>query len=229
MTSDLRSIPVLVVAAVLAGCASVGPGTAENPTGAVNGVQPGVEIPTVQAPDGSTAFRVDDSQSEVRFVIGEILGGEPNTVVGVNQQVSGSAYVVFDEPGASVVGAFVIEASSFQTDSNLRNRAINQFILQSGSFPTIVFVPTSITGLPDSAATGDRLDVQIGGELTIRDVTQPVTFEVRLMVISDSHLQATGSATIARSDFELQIPRVQRVAGVNEEFILEFDMLMIAG
>lgn len=231
MARYARRLVPLAAALLLAGCASAQP-AASSPPEATSPAATGQATEPTQnesPPEGTTAFQVDSGQSEVRFVIGEILAGQPNTVTGVNRQVTGSAQVSLSQPGDSRLGQFQIEAAGFRTDSSLRDRAINQFILQSESFPTIVFTPTAVTGLPESASTGDNLTVQITGDLTIRHVTRQVSFAVELSVISDSHLQATGSATIARADYDLQIPQVPRVAGVDEELTLEIDLLLVAG
>jgi polyisoprenoid-binding protein YceI len=189
-------------------------------------------LPTDSQPAGESAefvtFRIEPSASEVRFVIGEILGGAPNTVIGVNDQVSGEILISVSNPAASRIGPIEIGADSFVTDSALRNRAINQFVLQSGIYPLITFTPTAIGGIPGKVSSGTVLTLQIAGKLTIREVTQPVGFEATITVVSESEIRGNAAATISRSDFELTIPSVPRVAGVDEELVLEFDFVALA-
>jgi polyisoprenoid-binding protein YceI len=189
-------------------------------------------LPTDSQPAGESAefvtFRIEPSASEVRFVIGEILGGAPNTVIGVNDQVSGEILISVSNPAASRIGPIEIGADSFVTDSALRNRAINQFVLQSGIYPLITFTPTAIGGIPGKVSSGTVLTLQIAGKLTIREVTQPVSFEATITVVSESEIRGNAAATISRSDFELTIPSVPRVAGVDEELVLEFDFVALA-
>ncbi|HEX9895885.1 MAG TPA: YceI family protein, partial [Gemmatimonadales bacterium] len=71
--------------------------------------------------------------------------------------------------------------------------------------------------------------LQIAGDLTIREVTQAVSFEATISVISESEIQGNATATISRSDFELTIPSVPRVAGVDEKLLLEFDFVARSG
>ena len=170
-------------------------------------------------------FQFDSSATEARFVIGEILGGAPNTVIGVNDQVSGEISISASNPAASQIGAIQIEAASFVTDSALRNRAINQFVLQSGIYPIITFAPTSIIGIPGDVSPGAILTLQIAGDLTIREITQPVSFEATINVVNESEIQGTATATISRSDFDLIIPSVPRVAGVDEQLVLELEFV----
>jgi polyisoprenoid-binding protein YceI len=203
------------------------------------------EMPTVAAPEPTEAielagpdlvpietaraYQIDSANSEARFVIDEILGGADNTVVGVSDQIQGELTVDLEDPAGSQMGVIEIDAGSFATDSSLRDRAIRSFILQSGTFGVISFVPTAIIGLPEAVSLGDSGSVQIEGELTIRDVGVPVTFAVDLTLESENRISGFATATISRADFGLTIPEVPRVAGVDDEFILEFEFVAVAG
>ncbi|MEZ4836407.1 MAG: YceI family protein [Caldilineaceae bacterium] len=116
-------------------------------------------------------FVIDAERSEVRFVVNEVLRGQPTTVTGVNSGVSGEILVDQANPAASQIGVLTIDAATFVTDNNQRNGAIRRFILQSGNHPTITFAPTEISGMPESVAVGDTVDFQVTGDLTIRNIT----------------------------------------------------------
>jgi len=215
------------------GACSAG-GTAEGPARATEAPQAEVQAATaapedsVAAPEGGVVFQIQPAETEARFVIGEILGGQANTVIGVNSQVQGQITLDFSDPAASQIGAIEIGADAFVTDSNLRNRAINQFILESGTHPTITFVPASISGLPGASAVGQPVQLEITGALTIRDITRPVTFTAEVVLAAENRLEGSASATIQRADFELTIPQVPRVAGVDEAVVLELDFVALA-
>jgi len=179
------------------------------------------------APEGEVVFQIQPAETEARFVIGEILGGEPNTVIGVNNQVQGQITLDWSGPAASRIGTLEIAADGFVTDSSLRNRAINQFILNSSAFPLITFAPTSISGLPNAAAVGQTVQLEISGDLTIREITQPVIFTADVLLAAEDRLEGTATATIQRADFELTIPQVPRVAGVDEAVVLELDFVAL--
>jgi polyisoprenoid-binding protein YceI len=180
------------------------------------------------ASEGQVVFQIQPAETEARFIIGEILGGQPNTVIGVNNQVQGQITLDFSDPAVSQIGAIEIGADAFVTDSNLRNRAINQFILESGTHPLITFVPASISGLPGASAVGQPVQLEITGDLTIRDITQPVTFTAEVVLAAENRLEGSATATIQRADFELTIPQVPRVAGVDEAVVLELDFVALA-
>jgi len=174
-------------------------------------------------------FVLDPGRSEARFIIGEILANAPNTVIGVNTQVQGGGVLNYIDPELSTLDEFLIDSSGFETDSSLRNRAIRNFILQSDQFPIISFQPIDIMGIPSEIIVGETVPFEIVGQLTIREVTQEVTFGGEATMIADDRVEGLASTTILRSDFGLSIPSVPRVAGVDEEFILEIEFVAVAG
>lgn len=196
------------------------------------------EVEGAQAPEGESAasgaegesiFVLDPELSEARFIIGEILANSPNTVVGVNKLVQGGGVLNFVEPDLSTLDEFLIDSSGFETDSSMRNRAIRTWVLQSSQFPVISFRPTDIVGIPNKVVVGETIPFEIIGLLTIRDITQEVTFAGEATLVAEDRVEGLATATLVRSDFELSIPSVPRVAGVDEEFILEIEFVAVAG
>lgn len=161
--------------------------------------------------------------SEARFYIDEVLRGEPTRVEGITQHISGGVTIESLDPLAVSLQSIEIDAGTFVTDNSFRNRAISEAILQSGRYPTITFVPTSIEGLPENAEPGETYSFEITGDLTIREITQPVTFRVTLNAESAESITGSASAAINRADFNLRIPSVPQVADVSEQVLLEFD------
>ncbi|MBI3958157.1 MAG: YceI family protein, partial [Chloroflexi bacterium] len=183
---------VLVLLLVAAACSSnepeapAAPAAAQQPTNtpvppaepapAVEATAaPETEVPAAAAPQASgdaITFVVDPAQSEARFVINEELMGSPKTVVGANSGVSGEVTVNPGDPAGVEIGSITVNAGGFVTDSDRRNGAINRFILQASSYPTITFTPTAIQGVPAAVAVGDTLSLQVTGDLAIREITR---------------------------------------------------------
>ena len=86
-------------------------------------------------------------------------------------------------------------------------------------------MPTSITDLNGAAQSGQSFTFQMSGDLTIRNVTQTVTFDVTAQGISASQITGTATATVNRSDFSLDIPSVPNVANVGDEVTLQIDFV----
>ncbi|HSH01331.1 MAG TPA: YceI family protein [Anaerolineae bacterium] len=172
-----------------------------------------------------TIYSIDPEQSEVRFVLDELLRGEPFTVVGSSNQVAGEIAVNLADLSATQLGTITINARTFATDSGNRDRAIRNRILNTDSFEFITFVPTEIIGLAGSAAVGDTIEFEVVGDLTIRDVTLSERFTVSATVDSDTQISGSANSIISRSDYGLTIPSVSFVAEVDEEVQLEIDFV----
>ena len=175
------------------------------------------------AVEGMLVLQIVNEGTEARFMIDEVLRGEPKTVVGATDKVTGEIRVDLEDLSATEVGVITIESGALKTDNNFRNGAIENFILQTGSFPLITFSPTSIEGIPAEVAVEDSFIFNLSGDLTIREITQLVTFSVSATVPSETEIQGSAVTTILRGDFGLTIPSVPQVASVSEEVILELD------
>jgi polyisoprenoid-binding protein YceI len=174
---------------------------------------------------GPIILRIDSASSEARFVLSEVLRGQQNTVVGATRQVAGEIAVVPGDLGATRVGVIQVNARSLATDNDRRNQAIRNRILNTDQYELITFTPTEVRGLSGSAAPGDTLTFQIAGDLTIRDVTRPVVFDVKAAAQSSGQVSGSAQATIQRSDFGLDIPNVPFVADVSQAVQLQIDFV----
>jgi polyisoprenoid-binding protein YceI len=175
--------------------------------------------------EAMTLYEIVPAESEARFLIGEILRGEPKTVVGKTNQLSGEFAVDLSSPESAAVGPIQVNARTLVTDNDFRNRAIETRILLSRVFEFITFVPTSISGLPETPARGQPVNFQIAGDLTIVETTRPVVFEATAVAVSDTRIEGSATAIIQRADFDLFVPSATGVAGVAEEVILEIDFV----
>ncbi|MCX8062426.1 MAG: YceI family protein [Anaerolineales bacterium] len=177
---------------------------------------------------GQIVFQIDSAQSLARFTIYEELRGSPKDVIGETNLVSGEILVNQSDLSQSKVGAIQINARDFKTDDERRNSAIRNRILQTDAYEYILFTPTSIEGLSGIGEVGKTYTFRLTGDLTIRDVTKPVTFEVKVVAESATRLSGSAVATIRRSDFNLVVPNVPFVANVADEVKLELIFVAVA-
>lgn len=188
----------------------------------------GVETDTAAAaPAAGTVltFQIVPDGTEARFLVGEILMGQPKTVVGATSQVTGDITVDPADPAGAQVGEIRVDASTLATDDNRRNGRLHDNILKSSSaqYQYIVFKPAAVSGMPPSVTVGQPFTFQVTGDLTILDITAPVTFDMTVTPVSTGELQGSGKATVRYADFGISIPSVPMVAGVDEQVQLEID------
>lgn len=170
-------------------------------------------------------FAIDQSRSEARFLIDEVLRGQPITVVGVTNQVAGQIALDPNVPAAAQVGIIQINARTLTTDNELRNRAMRNVILRTNQFELITFTPRAINGLPDTVTIGVPFEFTIEGDLTITDVTRPVTFTVTVTPVSQTEISGIAKTTVLYRDFNLLIPDSPSVDTVADEVRLELEFV----
>ena len=174
-------------------------------------------------------YEISQTDSRVTFTLQEDLAGVRTTVVGTTDQVAGQIAVNVADLTTAQVGVITINARTLLTDNNFRNNAIRNRILNTDQFEFITFTPTQVVGLPASVAAGEAVTFQIVGNLTIRDITNEVTFEVTATATSDTQIAGTATAIVTRSAYELVIPSVPDVANVTDEVQLTIDFVAVSG
>jgi polyisoprenoid-binding protein YceI len=189
--------------------------------------QPAV-VPITTAGTAATIYELVAAESGIRFTMDELLRGQPKTVVGATRLVSGQIALNLADLSTAQIGVVQVNARSFFTDDVFRDEALHTFIIDSQTYPLVTFTPTSIDGLPEQIGVGETAVFTLTGDLTIRDITRPVTFDCTAVPISSTRLEGSAAATVSRSDFGLVIPQVTQVANVDEEFLIEIEFVAAA-
>ena len=177
-----------------------------------------------EATQSATAFVLGEG-TVARYMVEEVLASQGFKVAtGETSEVVGR--IVFDADGAIVAdeSSIVIQAGTLKTDNDRRDRYVREQTLQTANYPEIIFRPTSAEGLPSplSEASGE-VEFTLSGDLTIRDQTRPVTWDVTAE-FGDS---ITGLAVIDINfeQFGMDKPRVAVVVSVGDTIRLELDFV----
>ncbi len=189
-----------------------------------------VTAPGLEEAEGARVFRIAQEESEVRFLIDEVLRGADFTVVGATDQVAGDLRVDTGDPAASEIGLIRINARTLTTDNGNRNRALRTFILKSAEdeFEYAEFETSELTGMPESVTVGEPFDIQIMGELRIAGASQALTFDTTITLESEERLSGSARSSLQHADLGLTIPSVPFVSDVAEEVRLEIDFVALA-
>lgn len=175
---------------------------------------------------GRTTFVVVSAESEARYRVREQLVGVdlPSDAVGRTRAITG-ALVLEGGQVVSEASRFQVDLRTLTSDQARRDNFIRRNTLQADQYPYAVFVPREVRGLPSPLPSSGEHSFQLIGDLTIRDVTRSVTWEVRARVEGDRVIaQARTQFTFA--DFNLQPPRVPVVLSVDETIRLEVDLVL---
>ena len=185
-------------------------------------------LPIAELNSGNNVYEIIPEASEARFILDEVLRGVDTTVVGTTNQVAGQLAFSSDNIYEAQVGPILINARTLTTDNNFRNNALRNDILFASQYEFISFEPDSFSEIEvDTAVSpGEGLSFTISGDLTIRDITNPVTFSVSARYAeAGDEVNGLATTTIRRSDFQLEIPAVPGVANVDDEVKLEFEFI----
>ena len=173
-------------------------------------------------------FRIEQEESEVRYIIREVQGMMPNTVIGVTDQVAGEFTINPSEPDELEVSTIMINARTFQTDEELRDRAVQNRILYTDTYEYITFEPDEYDGLPEHGLVGESYDFQMTGKLTLLDETNEVTWDVTVEVISAERLEGTAQTTVRYGEWGVSVPEMPFIASVDDTVRLELDFVAAA-
>ncbi len=175
--------------------------------------------PALEPSGEAVLYRFGDGDATASFAVDEILNNAPFTALGVTDEAAGDIVIDWANPAASQLGTILINARTLETDNPFRDRAIRNSILESSQdqYEFISFAPTELRGLPDSVAVGDKVDFEVVGDLTIRDITVSTVWTVSVTLTSEDQISGEASTEVLRPDFDLQIPSVPRVAGVDDD------------
>jgi len=149
-------------------------------------------------------YKIVPGESSLQYEVGETFINDDNrfaVAVGVTPQVDGEITLDRSAPQNSKLGTITADISQFKSDSGRRDNAIRDRFIQTALYPTVTFVPNQIEGLPETYQDGQEIPLKISGDLTIREVTKPVTFDAVVRLEGDQ-LSGQAITTILMSDFE---------------------------
>ena len=152
---------------------------------------------------GVQAFRIIPGESKIIYEVGEVFLNQDNAfklAVGITTDVNGEILVDRENPQNSSIGVVSADISQFKSDNQRRDNAIRERFLQSAQYPIVEFSPQDIQSLPETYEQGQEITFQISGDLTIRDVMKPVTFDVKMVGNGDT-ITGEATTTILMSDY----------------------------
>lgn len=169
------------------------------------------------AASGTRTFTIVPDQSEASYEVQEqfLSRDLPNQAIGKTNAVTGEFQFSLDGKPTGKVTNITVDLSKLASDESRRDNRIRTQWLESNKFPNAVFTSTEAQGLPESYTEGQDVAFKLTGDMTIRDVTKPVTFDVTGKLVGDT---ITGSATsqILMKDFGIDPPNIAGMLTVKD-------------
>jgi len=140
-------------------------------------------------------FQIDPAQSTVKFTLGDVL----HTVHGSFALKHGELQV---QPTGKLSGDIVVDATSGNSGSGMRDRKMNKEVLESARYPEIDFRPDRFDG--EVAAQG-KSSVMVHGMFSIHGTTREVTVPAQVERDGD-HWTANVHFTVPYAKWGMKNP-----------------------
>lgn len=195
---------------------------------AASATAPGTAFAQDSAPQQLHRYVVAPQGNEARYLAREQLAGVdfPNDAVGRTSSVTGGLVIAASGDVVAEGTGFTIDMTSLATDSDRRDNYVRRNTLQTAEHPTVVFVPTSFSGLTFPLPASGDVTFRMLGDLTVRGVTRPVTWDV-VATIADGAIRGEAKTAFTFEQFEMTKPRVRSVLSVDDDIRLEYTFFLV--
>jgi len=187
------------------------------------------------ATEGLRTFVVVPDQSTAAYLVDEeFLGGALDKlgiaageydIVGSTQEVSGQFEL---DLNARTIGAneFTVQIDTLSSDQSRRDNWVREQAPAFARFPTATFVATSIENAPSDYTDGEEATFQLSGDLSVRDVTLPITFDVTATLDGDT-ISGVAIADSLLSDFGINPPNFANTLTVEDPFQIRMELTAV--
>jgi polyisoprenoid-binding protein YceI len=150
----------------------------------------------ISAAAQETALQLDPAQTSVKFTLGDVL----HTVRGTFQLKHGA--LQFEPASGKISGEVVVDATSGESGSGMRDRKMHKEILESELYPEIAFRPDRIEG---GVASQGKSSVKVHGMFNIHGVDREITVPADVEMSAD-HWTATVHFTVPYQKWGMKNP-----------------------
>ena len=182
---------------------------------------PSNEVPSSEVPSFDGDW-VPTTASEFGYRVEDVLAGVNTTAVGRSNEIEG--LLTIDGTTASVID-ITVQIGNITSDDSRRDGQFSGRIMNAAEFPTAEFRITEPIDFGQIPAGDEQVTATAAGELTLRGVTNPVTFEV-IAQTTDGRIGVLGSIPVLFEDYGIDNPSFGVIATEDNglvEFVLVFD------
>jgi polyisoprenoid-binding protein YceI len=119
---------------------------------------------------------------------------------------------------------FTVDLVSLVTGQNDRDGWIRDNALESNRYPLAVFEATEIQNAPANYQEGQEATFQLVGNMTIRDMTNPMTFDVTA-TLQGSEIRGVAEANSQMTDWGFEPPSFLGTLTVENDFMIRVEFV----
>ncbi len=172
-------------------------------------------------------YVVAPTGNEARYRVREQLMHHdlPNDAVGRTTGISGTVAIAPNGTVDTAASKITIDVTSLKSDQERRDGYVSHRTLETAQYPTVTFVPTSVTGVK-LPLSGSEQRFDVSGNLTVHGVTKPTVWHVTAKG-SANDVAGTGWTTFTFADVQLAQPSVPILLSVADTIRLEYDFHLV--
>lgn len=155
--------------------------------------------------------------STLGYRVKEVLGGVDTEGVGRTTQIEGEIVI---EGTILTSTAFTVDVATITSDSSRRDSQFTGRIMDAATHPQASFSLTTPVDFGRIPEAGERITVDVTGDLTLRGTTRPVTFALTAEY-SGSQIAVLGNIPVTFSDYGIPNPSNNFVK-TGDDGLLEF-------
>ena len=159
------------------------------------------------------------------YRVDEVLNGTAVTVTGRTEAITGT--LAIDALSLNEAN-FSVDVSSIETDNSQRDNYFRTQVAHTDAHPSATFVLSSPVTVPAMPLSGEVINQEFTGNLTINGVTKEVKFSAQLRANAPyadqpASAEVSGQIPIVFSDFGMTAPELGFVS-VEQTGIIEFSL-----
>jgi polyisoprenoid-binding protein YceI len=171
-------------------------------------------------------LQIDPQKSEVKAAVAEPLGRfrDEAEVDGTFQIISGDIDGDPNNPGQTGHVRLVIDATSYNSGNDHRDRTVLSHALDTADYQSITFESNRIEQVHIDAP-GKMGNCVVVGNLTLHGTTRPISVPVNVSITQDGTLIADGQVTFHYTDYGVGVPRLAFAFAAGNEVTIEFHIV----
>ena len=177
---------------------------------------------------GIRTFQIDPKRSQAAYHIREKFNRLPIQIsaTGVSSLVEGDIEINLDDSNVLQSIDARVDLRELRSDDPKRDEKLYDDWLEIIRFHHASFTGTRIDGFPEDFTADGEVSFRLWGDLTIRDVTREVPFEVNARLI-EKVLTGTATTRIKMSDFGIEPPNMLDFVVVDDEVELTVNIVAV--
>lgn len=168
---------------------------------------------------------INDQNSVVTFEVDSTW----HLIKGQTSGATGKVWLANPDDYTTVDGEITLPVSSFNTDNSLRDKRLKE-VMEAERFPFVHFSIDRIEGIcePNIVITEAACDIEIIGDLTIRDVVKKIHSSATIEQLDESNFSVRGEIAANWADFGVEDPSIL-IAKLNQQVVVIYNITLKKG